>query len=160
MEIMDLKKEDLSSLAELFRQFWDESSAVKNMEVMFERLSEDPDYVLLVATQDDILVGFCMGIVCQTLYGDCRPFMVIEDFIVDKEHHRTGIGTALMTEAEQHAIRRGCSQVIFVTENNRKDAHNFYASQGYSPDTHKGFKKQLSGQQFSRADRRSLGILT
>ena len=160
MEIMDLTKKDLSSLAELFRQFWDETSAVEKMAVMFERISKDPNYLLLAAKQDDMLVGFCMGIICQTLYGDCSPFMVIEDFIVEKEHHRTGVGTALMTAAEQHAMCHGCSQVIFVTENNRKDAHNFYASQGYSPDTHKGFKKQLTGQQLTRADRRSLGILT
>jgi len=138
-------KKDLNALTELFRQFWDESSEVEKMAVMFERLSEDPDYALLAAKQNDILVGFCMGIVCQTLYGDCSPFMVIEDFIVGKEHRRTGIASALMSAAEQHAIRQGCSQVIFVTENDRKDAHGFYASQGYSPHTHKGFKKRLSG---------------
>ena len=149
---MDLTKKDLSALAELFRQFWDESSAIENMAVMFERLSNDPNYVLLAAKQDDMLVGFCMGIVCQTLYGDCSPFMVIEDFIIDKEHRRTGIGTALMPAAEQHAIRRSCSQVIFVTENNRMGAHRFYASQGYSPVTHKCFKKRLNGQQSSALD--------
>jgi len=154
MEIVDLTKKDLSVLDELFRQFWDESSAVDNMAVMFERLSENPDYLLLAAKQDDMLVGFCMGIICQTLYGDCSPFMVIEDFIVDKEHRRTGIGAALMSAAEQHAIRRGCSQVIFVTENDRKDAHSFYEFQGYSPATHKGFKKRLSGQR-TRIDRES-----
>ena len=158
MEIVDLTKKDLSVLAELFTQFWDEPSVIENMAVMFKRLSEDPDYVLLAAKMDDMLVGFCMGIVCQTLYGDCSPFMVIEDFIVDKEYRRTGIGAALMSAAEQHAIRRGCSQVIFVTENDRKDAHCFYASQGYSPATHKGFKKRLSGQQASALDCHSAAL--
>ena len=86
MEIVNLTKKDLNSLAELFRQFWDESSAIENMAVMFERLPEDPNYVLLAAKQDDVLLGFCMGIVCQTLYGSCSPFMVIEDFVVDKEY--------------------------------------------------------------------------
>jgi hypothetical protein len=62
VEIADLTKKDLDSLVKLFRQFWDESSAVEKMAVMFERLSEDPDYVLLAAKQDDVLVGFCMGI--------------------------------------------------------------------------------------------------
>ena len=71
---------------------------------------------------------------------------MIEDFIVDKQRRRTGIGTALMSSTEQYAIRRGCSQVIFVAENDRKDAHGFYESQGYSPSDHKGFKKQVSGQ--------------
>ena len=147
MEIVELMKKDLSALAELFRQFWNESSEVEKMAVMFERLSEDPDYVLFAAKQDDILVGFSMGIVCQTLYGDCSPFMVIEDFVVDEKHRRAGIGKALMTALEQEAIRQGCSQAIFVTEKDRKDAHSFYAAQGYSPDTQKGFKKRLGGHQ-------------
>jgi GNAT superfamily N-acetyltransferase len=128
------------------------------MAVMFERLSEDPNYVLIAAKQDDVLVGFCMGIVCQSLYGSCSPFMVIDDFVVNKEYRRRGIGTKLMSEAESHAIRRGCSQVIFVTENDRNDAHGFYAAQGYSPDAHKGFKKQLSGQQASALDCHSAAL--
>ncbi|MCA1794828.1 MAG: GNAT family N-acetyltransferase [Desulfobacteraceae bacterium] len=82
---------------------------------------------------NDVLVGFCMGVVCQSFYGDCSPFMVIEDFIVDKQHRRTGIGTALMSSAEHYAIGRGCSQAIFVTENEREDAYRFYESRGYSP---------------------------
>jgi GNAT superfamily N-acetyltransferase len=130
----------------LFRQFWGESSDIDKMAEMFERLSRDMDYVLLAAKHNDVLVGFCMGVVCHSLYGDCSPFMVIEDFIVDKQHRRTGIGTALMSSAEQYAIGRGCSQVIFVTENDREDAHRFYESRGYSPGGHKGFKKQLGGQ--------------
>jgi hypothetical protein len=57
LEIVNLIKKDLSALDELFRLFWNESSAVEKMAVMFERLSEHPDYVLLAAKQDDMLVG-------------------------------------------------------------------------------------------------------
>ncbi len=144
MEIADLKEQDLGSLSELFSQFWGESSVLESMVKTFARLSDDPDYVLLGAKQDGVLLGFCMGVVCRTLYGDCSPFMVIEDFIVDDKHRRAGIGSALMSTVEQRAVDRGCSQVLFVTENDRRDAHGFYAAQGYSPDTHKGFKKKLS----------------
>jgi GNAT superfamily N-acetyltransferase len=140
VEIVDLQTKDLGALAGLFRQFWGESSAVEKMAVMLERLSDDPDYLLLAAKQDDVLVGFSMGIVCHTLYGDCRPFVVIEDFIVDREHRRKGIGTALMSAAERHAIRRSCTQLILVTEDERKDAHRFSAARGCSPATHRGFK--------------------
>jgi ribosomal protein S18 acetylase RimI-like enzyme len=141
MEIEYLTEKDLNALAGLFMQFWGESSAVENMSVIFERLWQDPDYALLAAKQGDVLAGFCMRIVCQSLYGDCRPFMVIEDFIVDKEHRRTGIGTALLSAAERHAVRRGCSQVIFVTENDRRAAHSFYSARDYSPA--QGFQKTV-----------------
>lgn len=146
MEIVNLGEKDLEALAGLFKQFWGESSEIDKMKEMFEWMSNHQDYVLLGAKKDDVLLGFCMGVICQSLYGDCNPFMVIEDFIVDKQHRRTGVGTALMSAAEQKAMQQECYQVIFVTENDRKDAQRFYTSQGYSAATHKGFKKRLSVQ--------------
>ena len=48
----------------LFKQFWGESSEIdKKMAEMFDRLSRDKDYLLLAAKQNDVLVGFCMGVV-------------------------------------------------------------------------------------------------
>jgi GNAT superfamily N-acetyltransferase len=110
MEIKNLKDKDLSALDGLFRQFWGESSDIEKMAEIFERLSRDKDYILLAAKQNSMLAGFCMGIVCQSLYCDCRPFMVIEDFIVDKQHRRTRIETVMMSSVEHYAIARGSSR--------------------------------------------------
>jgi len=143
MEITTLKDKDLGALDGLFRQFWGEPSDIEKMTQTFRRLSKDSSYVLLAAKQNGVLVGFCMGVVCRSLYGDCRPFMVIEDFIVDRQFRRKGIGTGLMASAEAYAIGSGCSQVILVTEHSRTDAKGFYESRGYAPDHHKGYKKQL-----------------
>ncbi|MFP4111323.1 MAG: GNAT family N-acetyltransferase [Desulfonatronovibrio sp.] len=80
-------------------------------------LLESPDYALVAAKQNDIVVGFCKGIACQNLYGDCGFFMATEDLIVDKEHRRTGdIGAALMSAAKPHAVRRlyAGSMISFV----------------------------------------------
>ena len=69
--------------------------------------------------------------------------MVIEDVVVDKNHRRAGIGTALMLKLESIAKERNCSYIIFVTESDRVEAHRFYQSLGYKLDEHKGFKKRL-----------------
>jgi len=90
-----------------------------------------------------------MGIVCEELYGECRPFMVVEDVIVDQNHRRQGIGSLLMRELERRAIVRDCAYIIFVTEQDRTTAHAFYASLGYSPDKYRGFKKRLGDDQQS-----------
>ncbi|WP_205683867.1 GNAT family N-acetyltransferase [Brevibacillus migulae] len=64
--------------------------------------------------------------------------------IVHKNHRNQGVGKALISELEKLAIKKDCSQVIFVTERNRVGAVKFYESAGYSSLTHVGFKKKLT----------------
>ena len=143
MKITELIEHDLESLARLYKQFWNEESDVARMRAAFQRLASNPDYIFLVAKRDEQLVGSVMGIVCEELYGDCQPFMVVEDVVVDEENRRQGVGSRLMVELERLAANRGCSYIIFVTEQDRTAAHQFYESLGYSPNKYKGFKKRL-----------------
>ena len=83
-----------------------------------------------------------MGIVCKELYGDCNPFLVVENMIVDKSSRHKGIGTLLLHELERLAKERYCTQMILVTENDRIDACNFYEKYGFSKNN-KGYKKKL-----------------
>jgi GNAT superfamily N-acetyltransferase len=143
IEIAKLTKDDLEALAALYKQFWGEDSSVEKMHSTFERLDANPDYIFLGAKHDGCLVGSVMGIICEELYGECQPFMVVEDVVVDEGHRRKGIGSQLMQELEECADSRDCSYIIFVTEQDRTTAHQFYQSHGYSPDKYKGFKKRL-----------------
>lgn len=148
MEIAELSERDLESLAGLYKQFWGEDSSLEKMRATFRRLSNNQNYIFLGAKQDDCLAGSVMGIVCEELYGECRPFMVVEDFIVDTDHRRKGVGSQLMHELERRAVDHDCAYIIFVTEQDRTTAHQFYQSLGYSLDKYKGFKKRLGdGQQ-------------
>jgi ribosomal protein S18 acetylase RimI-like enzyme len=143
MEIGPLTRDDLEPLAALYKQFWGEESALDAMRATFARLEKNPNYLFLGARQDGQLVGSVMGIVCEELYGQCRPFLVAEDVIVDKAYRRLSIGSTLMRELEQRAREAGCAYMLFVTESERTDAQQFYASLGYEPEAYKGFKKRL-----------------
>jgi ribosomal protein S18 acetylase RimI-like enzyme len=147
MEIRKLTENDLVGLAALYKQFWGESSSLEKMRPTFQRLEKNPNYVLLGADQQNNLVGSVMGIICEELYGDCKPFMVVEDVIVDKRHRRLGIATSLMRALEGHAAEHNCNYIMFVTETDRKDAHRFYESLGYTSDAYKGYKKRLKRRQ-------------
>jgi ribosomal protein S18 acetylase RimI-like enzyme len=143
MGIRKLIEEDLVHLAALYKQFWGEESSLEKMRTVFKRLGSNPNYIFLVAEVQKQLVGSVMGIICEELYGDCEPFLVVEDVIVDKHHRRLGIATLLMRELEKCACERSCSFIIFVTESDRTEAHRFYESIGYHADAYKGFKKRL-----------------
>ena len=113
------------------------------MKATFQKVIKDPNYVFLVGKENGVLVGTVMGVICNSLYGDCRPFMVVEDLIVSKDHRRKGIGSTLMRELEKIGMERDCCQTIFVTESRRTDAVGFYQSLGYDADRYTGFKKKL-----------------
>lgn len=148
MEIGRLTEQDLAALAGLYQQFRGEESSMEKMRATFRRLKGNPSYMFLGAKQEGRLVGSVMGIICEDLYGDCKPFMVVENVVVERDQWRRGIGSALMCGIERCAVDHGCNYILFVTDSARTKAQRFYESLGYKPDAYKGFKKYLkNGQQ-------------
>ena len=143
MRVTALTEADLPDLARLYRQFRGEESCLEDMKIAFRRLENDPDYTLLGVREAGRLVGSVMGILCQELYGRCRPFMVVEDLIVDQAHRRRGVGSELMRGIEQEALRHQCSYIMLVTDANRIEALGFYEHLGYHPDRYRACKKYL-----------------
>jgi ribosomal protein S18 acetylase RimI-like enzyme len=153
MDIARLTEEDLEALARLYEQLLPEESSLEKMRATFQRLKGDPNYIFLGAKQDGRLVGSVLGIICEELFGECRPFMVVEDVVVDKDQRRGGVGSALMRELERRAVQRACNYIMLVTDSARVDARRFYESLGYHPNAYQGFKKYLgNGQHGTGAD--------
>lgn len=142
MKIRKMQFSDMPELARLYYQFWREPSDVGAMERQFRHLEKTDTHILLCAEQDRCLVGSVMGIICEDLYGNCCPFMVLENMIVDKSCRQSGIGKALLDALEKQAKERRCTQIILVTEKNRRDACCFYEANGYQEDN-AGYKKKL-----------------
>jgi len=145
MQIRDLAPDDMEGLGALYYQFWQEPSDVQKMQASFHEMQRDGAYILLGAADGDRLIGSVMGVVCRELYGDCSPFLVVEDMIVDEVCRNRGVGKLLFAELEHRAHLRGCTQIILVTEVDRKDACAFYESMGFHPTANKGYKKKLGG---------------
>lgn len=143
MNIRKLEKSDLSQLAGLYQQFWSDISDVTEMEKSFDMIEAENSHIILVCEIDGKITGSVMGIVCRELYGDCRPFLVVENMIVDKNYRRKGIGHQLLSELEKSAKERNCTQMILVTEKDRSDACGFYEKYGFSQNT-TGYKKKVS----------------
>lgn len=143
MIIREMVTEDIPKVAQLYKQFWGEDSCIETMYKQFKKICGNGTHILLNAVENERLVGSVMGVICEELYGNCEPFMVLENMIVDQKYRNKGVGKALIAEIEKIAAEKNCTQIILVTEANRIDACKFYESAGYSPYTHKGFKKKL-----------------
>lgn len=143
MDVRDINENDLSQLAELYRRFWNEESDIKAMKEQFRNVSGKDTHILLCAAEDEKLLGSVMGVICEELYGDCRPFLVIENMIVHENARRRGIAASLLRELETRAKERNCTQMILVTELDRNDACGFYESNGFRRGVSAGYKKKL-----------------
>ncbi len=83
VKIRKLKQEDVKSLDRLYYHFWNEQSNIQLMNEKFSKLSNNDSYIFLVVEVDNVIAGSILGIVCHELYGNCRPFLLMEDLIVD-----------------------------------------------------------------------------
>ena len=143
MHIRNMHAQDMEALAALYYQFWNTPSNAEKMRAKFLSLQSDSAYIFLCAVEDERVVGSVTGTVCEELYGECLPFLLVENMIVDKNFRRRGVGKTLFNELEQRAKEKGCRQIILVTESDREDARGFYASLGFHPTKNAGFKKKI-----------------
>lgn len=135
--------EDASQLSDLFVEFTGTQSDITAMKEKIELISEKPEYYVAVACEQERVVGSAMGIVCQDLCGDGRPFKLIENVVVDPNYRGKGIGKQLMNDLERFGREQRCKYVILVSEAKRTDSHHFYESLGYPAGEEMGFKKRL-----------------
>lgn len=84
-----------------------------------------------------------MGIICYDLVGECKPFMVIENVIVSPNVRRQGIGKKLMLGIEKIAKERDCYYMIFVSGEQRIEAHVFYEKLGFKEENVEGYRKHF-----------------
>jgi ribosomal protein S18 acetylase RimI-like enzyme len=144
MIVEKITEHDLGSLAELYRQLIPHAPDLSKMQAAFQRINENPNAIILGAKENGCLVGSAVGAICEILFGKCKPFMVVEDVVIDSAHRRKGIGGALMRELENYASQHDCAYIILLTDCDRPEAQHFYESLGYKTNPYKGYKKNLS----------------
>jgi len=143
ISIEPIEHEDLESLSLLYEELIGSPSDLLKMQAQFTSMKSNVNYRLTGIKVDGELAGSVMGIICQDLVGDCRPFMVLENVVVSHKFRGLGLGRKIMNEMENIAKLADCYYIIFVSSAYRKDAHKFYESLGYKLDEVQGFRKMI-----------------
>ncbi|MCX7710842.1 MAG: GNAT family N-acetyltransferase [Clostridia bacterium] len=141
--ISQVELDDLEELSNLYEELSGSKTDSGKMLENFKWMKSNPDYIVLGAKYGRKLVGTLMGIICHDIVGACRPFMVIENVVVDSRMRGKGVGKELLYKIEEMGRERNCYYTMFVSNAQRKEAHKFYESVGYSLDLVQGFKKYL-----------------
>ena len=108
----------------------------------FARLQADPNQLLVVAVQDQAVVGTLQLSIIPGLSRRGRTRSIIEAVRVHSGERGSGLGTTLIEWAVAESGRRGCSLVQLTSDQSRTDAHRFYERLGFTA-THLGFKLEL-----------------
>ena len=113
---------------------------VKETEKKLEYLLKSGKDKILVATVDELVVGYIHANDYDVIYA---PHMKnIMGIAVSSKFKRRGIGKALLTEIEKWARETGACGIRLVSGAIRTDAHEFYRHCGYKGDKHQiNFKK-------------------
>jgi ribosomal protein S18 acetylase RimI-like enzyme len=142
--IESLNEEDLPGLKKVYEEGFEMSP--RNIDLMlnaFSKIESDKNYNILCAKVNGKVVGSVMGVACMELFGNCQPFMVVENVVVLQDHRRLGIAKMLLIELEARAKKLDCSTMLFVSSEHRKEAHKLYDSLGFGKDPVNGYRKQL-----------------
>jgi GNAT superfamily N-acetyltransferase len=108
----------------------------------FEAIDADPRNELIVADDDDGVIGTCQLTFTPSLSRRGAERMTIEAVRVRSDARGRGIGHAMMIWALDRARERGCGLAQLTTDKRRTDAQRFYASLGFVA-SHEGMKIAL-----------------
>jgi ribosomal protein S18 acetylase RimI-like enzyme len=93
-----------------------------------------PDRLLLVAEQEGLVVGFHYG-----LLREATPLMAprlggyITDVVVSERDAGAGVGSALLTAAEQSFAAHGAEDVTMTVAVHNRRGREFWLKHGFEP---------------------------
>lgn len=137
MIIEKLKIEELSQVLELHSTIIPFEISIDKALETYKEMLLDENYFLVIAKEDEEIIGTATGICCKTL---AVPFLVIEDVVVKDGLRGKGIGGKLMKALDDFSERKNCAYAILVSSDFRKNAHKFYENHGFT-DSVRGFRK-------------------
>jgi ribosomal protein S18 acetylase RimI-like enzyme len=140
IEIRPITPEDATAVGRLLQQlgYAAEPLQVSGRIGQLGKTGSDP---ILLAVSDRRVLGFIAMHVSQMVQYE-RPVMRVTALVVDCRARRRGIGKLLMDRAESLASTAGCEIVELTSAATRAEAHAFYRSIGYQPNSLR-FRKVL-----------------
>lgn len=132
MNIRFANKEDTRLLLPLY----DDLGYPCSFDDLYQRLSrllKHPDYFLLVAEEDDELIGFC-AFVRMSFFESDEDYLRILAFVISKKQRRQGIGRLMLDELKDWCYSHDISALVLNSgiRDERSAAHHFYMDCGFT----------------------------
>lgn len=87
----------------------------------------------------DRLVGSCVLQVTPNLREGGRPYALLENVVVHRDHRHQGIGAAMVQATLEEAWEAGCCKVMLLTGARNPYTQRFYVDAGFDGDEKRGY---------------------
>ncbi|MEV4435846.1 GNAT family N-acetyltransferase [Streptomyces sp. NPDC049555] len=115
-------------------------TVTEEYERAFAAIDADPrNEMLVLVDRDGTVLGCLQATYIPGLGKGGAERALIEAVRIRADRRGGGLGRVLMELATERARARGCALVQLTSNKQRKDAHRFYSTLGFTP-THEGFK--------------------
>jgi len=106
-----------------------------------ELMDSNDKYSTIVAKADGIVVGF-IGLQRGIAYNVDGEYLQISAMAVSGDLQNRGIGTQLISYAEEYAKLHKIHRIVLTSRLHRTSAHSFYEARGYTIKSY-GYKKDV-----------------
>ena len=128
VRLRPMTRDDIAQSVPLLAQLGYELSA-EELARRFAAVTANPDHSLVIAELAGRVVGLLHVFVRPAIESPREA--VVQAIVVDLAHRRSGIGMALMAQAERWGREHECRMVMLSSNVARAPAHAFYAGLGY-----------------------------
>ena len=134
--------EDLPAVRGLYRQLYAELDPADDAAVAdaWAATLATPGRTVLVAERAGTVVGTADLTVLANAARDGRPYLLVENVVVDEAHRRSGVGRVLLDAARAHA--RGAGLYKLQLSADEPEAFAFYEAAGLTS-TGRTYKQYL-----------------
>ncbi len=131
MQIREAKPEDYHQIMVLYNDFVEEDRYSKHDSDSFYKVIKNPNNLIYIAESKGVLIGFAT-LSLRNVVRYPKPIAELDELYVNPKYREKGIGRKLVEKVEQKAKQLDCYVIYIESHNDRKTAHKFYQSQGYS----------------------------
>lgn len=104
------------------------------VEKFFEKCINNPSQILLIAKNEEKIVGFLHGFIKQMPMQFFKAgILQLNIMFVNEKHRSLGVGTLLLNKFVQIAKENGFDNIEVITSINNTVAQNFYKKHNFLP---------------------------
>ena len=143
MQIRLAVRSDYDQLLDLLRQLNPTDPEASEIELkVFEEIIESKHFDLVVADDEDIILGTCYINIIPNITRGGRPYAVIENVVTDSAHRRNGIGRALVNKAVEIAWEQNCYKVMLLSGQGVEAVRAIYKKCGFDENEKQAYVKR------------------
>jgi L-amino acid N-acyltransferase YncA len=125
MTIRPAKKTDYEHLVQLYNGLVESNRYSKHDNDSFQQVLENPNSYIYVLELKDTLIGFISFSICPVVRYP-KPNAEVDEFYVDTEYRKQGLGQKLLQTALDKATELNCHRIFIESHYKHKSAHKLY----------------------------------